>query len=272
MPTNLTDASSFDVVIAPVGTDIRNAASVRNALQTVANRTKFLYDRHDVLADIATLKAIASPADKLVRFVKGYGVYSFDTGSAAAESLPWVVQPTVGTGRWIHQSKLAIGDLIGAANGIATLDGSGKVTGTQLTNRLISVQSAKLTANVTSTTNSMVDVAGLSVTFSATAGDILVLDANLFAQLQAGTTLSFAQFVVVDGGTPQYPGTLSTISRSPGQADMLGMSNVHTVVNTGSVTVKVQMQAGSTTTVQIVGNPSGNGAAQSSIRVLQFRP
>lgn len=120
MPSNLTDVSSFDAVSAPVGADIRNAASVRSSLQTVANRTKYLVDRHDALADIAALKAVASPADGLVRFVKAKGVYRFDIGSAAAEDLPFVVQPTVGGGRWIHELE----QTRGVAGGLAKLNGS----------------------------------------------------------------------------------------------------------------------------------------------------
>lgn len=102
MPTTLTDVSSFDAVTAPVGTDIRNAASVRAALQTVANRTRFLFDGSVPLADIAALKAIASPADALVRLVDGKGFYVFDGASSALESLPFIVTPTVGSGRWIR--------------------------------------------------------------------------------------------------------------------------------------------------------------------------
>lgn len=111
MPTNLTDSSSFDTVTGPVGADIRNAASVRSALQTVANRTRFLFDRTDALADFAALKAI-SPADGLVRLVKSKGFYVFDVASVATEFLPFVVAPTAGAGRWLKADYSAFEQLV----------------------------------------------------------------------------------------------------------------------------------------------------------------
>jgi hypothetical protein len=103
MPSNLTDASSFDAVTGPLGSDVRNAAAVRAALQPLANRTRYLFDRHTPLADIAALQAITSPADGLVRLVKNYGVFVFDATSVLGESLPWVVAPNAGAGRWLHE-------------------------------------------------------------------------------------------------------------------------------------------------------------------------
>ncbi len=103
MPSNLTDTSSFDTVTGPVGADIRNAASVRSALQTLANRTRFLWDRGTALADIAALKAVTSPADGLIRKVKSRGTYVFDIGSAVSEALPYIVSPNAGPGRWLHE-------------------------------------------------------------------------------------------------------------------------------------------------------------------------
>lgn len=123
MPTNLTDTSSFDTVTGPVGADIRNAAGVRAHLQTLANRTRFLADQTTALANVAALKAISSPANGLVRLVKSIGLYVFDTSSAVTESLPFVVQPTVGTGRWLHE----VYAVQGAASGLANLDGTGRL-------------------------------------------------------------------------------------------------------------------------------------------------
>lgn len=101
MPSNVTPISIFSTPTAPVGADIRNAAGVLAILQTYANRDQFTQDAVTPLADIPALKAIASPADGLVRNVKRIGYYFFDISSVAAESLPNVVQPNVGSGRWI---------------------------------------------------------------------------------------------------------------------------------------------------------------------------
>lgn len=45
MPSSLTDVDDFTTVTGPDGGDIRNAASVRSALQTLANRTRYLLNR-----------------------------------------------------------------------------------------------------------------------------------------------------------------------------------------------------------------------------------
>jgi hypothetical protein len=45
MPTNITDVDSFDTATAPVGSDVRNAASILSPLQKLANRTRYLLNR-----------------------------------------------------------------------------------------------------------------------------------------------------------------------------------------------------------------------------------
>jgi hypothetical protein len=62
MPHNLTDVSAFSTATAPVGADIRNAASVEAVAQWAANRTRYLYDRTTALADLTALAAISAPA------------------------------------------------------------------------------------------------------------------------------------------------------------------------------------------------------------------
>lgn len=104
MPTTLTDSSSFDAMTAPIGTDIRNAASVRTCLQAAANRDRFVYDMVTPLADIAALKAISAPADGTVRSVVGHGAYVFVSSYVGAETLPWAVAPDVGAGRWVSMA------------------------------------------------------------------------------------------------------------------------------------------------------------------------
>jgi hypothetical protein len=106
MPANLTDTDNFDTAITPVGGDTRNAASVRDALQTLANRTRYLYNRLTPLADIAALKAVVTTgmANDTTRVVRALGTFHLDTASAAAEVTPFVVQPNVGPGRWIAAS------------------------------------------------------------------------------------------------------------------------------------------------------------------------
>lgn len=103
MPTNLTDVDSFDTATGPSGSDIRNAADVRSHLQKLANRTRYLYNRSNPLADIAALKAINTTgmASGNVRKVTGQGDFTFDSASLLTELIPFVVTPTTGPGRWI---------------------------------------------------------------------------------------------------------------------------------------------------------------------------
>lgn len=111
MPSNLTDVDSFDTAIGPLGTDIRNAQSVRDCMQTVANRTRFLYNRTAIaLADVTTLKAVSVSgiANLSIRTVSSQGDYVYDSARSDAESLPWVVAPNTGTGRWILANAAAL--------------------------------------------------------------------------------------------------------------------------------------------------------------------
>jgi hypothetical protein len=64
--------------------------------------------------DIAELKALDTTdtivfKDKWAIIVEDEGAwFRFDRESAAAESLPWIVAPTVGTGRWIQDQKVQL--------------------------------------------------------------------------------------------------------------------------------------------------------------------
>lgn len=128
MPVNLTETSSWDTPTGPIGTDIRNAADVRSHLQPLANRERYLYDRTTPLLNITALKAVVAE-DKLVRLVDKFGLYVFDASSGAPESLPWVVAPSSGSGRWLHSSQGTVGVPHGTAklgsNGQLEIEGAG---------------------------------------------------------------------------------------------------------------------------------------------------
>lgn len=261
MPSNLTDTSSFDTVIGPQPTDVRNAAAVRSYLQTLANRTRFLFDRLTALADIAALKAIATPADGLVRHVKARGLYVFDASSAAAEALPFIVQPNSGSGRWIH----ALQGIAAQANGLATLDGSGKVPSAQLSNRIVSThfETRNVTASVPAT-STYFDVATATVT-GCQAGDILIIDG--YAACTTGASGCDFRIMALEGAVEQ---TFGQNGRIHGNLTV-GSISLHgrwTVVTPGSVTAKLQAitaVGGST----VLGEASG---PRCSIRVMHIRP
>lgn len=108
MPHNLTDVSDFPTATAPVGADIRNAASVEAVAQWAANRTRWLRDRVVALADLTALAAIAAPADGLVRLVAGLGLYRFVLASGASVASPWRVADGGATGIWFWEGESLI--------------------------------------------------------------------------------------------------------------------------------------------------------------------
>lgn len=264
MPKNLTDASSWDPQTAPTGTDIRNAAGVESHMQPAANRARFLYDRTNPLADIAALKAIAAPSDNIVRLVEKYGFYIFDSASAAAESLPWVVQPTVGTGRWIHSLFTSFSATLGAASGVATLDGATKLAGAQRVGWLVATYSAKLASSFTTASASFVDAGALTVSATGVAvGDILVVDAVLQATITAGTGDGKMMVGGSDVGAYGRWSNTGTETVIPMQAHVVASG-------AGTYVAKVQIK-GTGGTAGCLGNAS-DSFQRSSIRLLHFRP
>ncbi len=65
------------------------------------------WDQHDFLDTPVALQAILVPTHGLVRYVRGYGHYTFVTSgsySATTAQSPWILTATDGTaGRWAHQ-------------------------------------------------------------------------------------------------------------------------------------------------------------------------
>jgi hypothetical protein len=268
MPSNLTDTSSFDAVSGPVAVDIRNAASVRNALQTLANRTRYLYERLLPLADIATLKAISSPADGLVRTVKSKGVYVFDSASVLGEAIPFVVAPNAGSGRWLHvlyavqanasglatldgSTKVPLAQLYaGTASGLATLDGSSKVTASQLRGRLISATTHQIDTDLFTSSTSFGFVDGFSI--SVVAGDILFVDAVYICNATPVGTAGAIKHQIVDGSTIDN-GSWSACPNQPWNTSV-PISYVHNVLNTGTLQIKTYLAAPGSGTATIFGS------------------
>lgn len=97
MSTTYGTASSITI---PSDGDTIDAADVNTPLAA-------LWDQHDILADLAALKAILVPTHGLVRFVRSYGHYTFVTSglhSATTAIDPWICAATDGTaGRWVSE-------------------------------------------------------------------------------------------------------------------------------------------------------------------------
>ncbi len=122
MTTYAGDETSYPASLTiPDDLSDEDAASVNVSTEGLADRTAFLKyrsDRIEPLADRAALAAIASPANLLVRLVRGYGMYTFDSSSVLDPNNTFVIAATDATpGRWLWMS----GDLVHAANGLARL-------------------------------------------------------------------------------------------------------------------------------------------------------
>ena len=81
--------------------DPEDAASVNVALEALGDRTAFLRSRLDALANLAALTAIAAPTDGLVRLVRGFGVFVFDSAATASISPFAIAAGDATPGAWV---------------------------------------------------------------------------------------------------------------------------------------------------------------------------
>lgn len=206
MTENLTDASQFDDPVAvPVGSDLRNALSVKNVAQYLANRTKYLRDAQTPIT-LAALKAIGSPPNGMVRTVSARGVYTFDLSSSATPNDITVVQPTVGSGRWHLLSAVA-----DVAYGFPQLDANGLVPlARQVRGGYVpSVVRGTLAADFAMSLSNPWTNAH-TVTFTPVVGDIVVLSCN--ARFKSGNVAGAVELrmKVTASGTVWPPATPAT--------------------------------------------------------------
>jgi hypothetical protein len=108
MPTNLTDTSAFtDPVQVPTAGDPVSAGPgtyLRNALQALANRTRYLYDgvpRIRNVANTAALKAITGAVNGDVAILNGGQIYLYKSGATVGTDLAgYRYDSGVSTGFW----------------------------------------------------------------------------------------------------------------------------------------------------------------------------
>lgn len=157
MSSTYAGASSFPTNITiPDDGDPRTAASVNVAFEGLADRTVWA-KRQSVtrVADVAALKALTPTNGDLATILK-VGLFQYVDPSGFSEDLPWVVEPTSGTGVWFHV-LYSVRDI---ANGLAGLDGGGKVPLVHSHNAIITTSFAALDENVS------------TLAFAATATDV----------------------------------------------------------------------------------------------------
>ncbi len=93
-------AVKLDDITLPDDGDTIEAADVGVPLEAVADGVEFLNQRTDVLADLAALAAITTPADGLVRHVLGFGLYVFKTSATTGLSPFRVAAGDATAGGW----------------------------------------------------------------------------------------------------------------------------------------------------------------------------
>lgn len=214
MAKNLTEVDTYTAnVVVPEEGDDATALSVEVAAQDMTDRIKFLLEhikylssldnttgsrvstkgvKHvRLLADIAALQAVVGGAgvDGECAYVDSVdGLYVYNSASSTAADGNWVVQPSSGGGRWFRHDYA----LLNVANGIPRLDGSTKIPVTQLTNRLVSVETKETgltnsddSAAFDTENNTNFQLLGdgnHALTVTPVVGDILVIDAFLRAK------------------------------------------------------------------------------------------
>ena len=304
MPKELTDngATFPATVTCPVESDPFTLVHLENGLQDLANRTAnlALQPLAAVLDDITALKAVntTSVPDNTVRIVDQVGVYIFASASAAAEALPWIVQPTTGSGRWLHVLNITRGAALGlatlgsdtlvpdaqlkraVANGLATLDASVFVPDAQLTHKIVSVSANKFenstygNADFTTSSGSFVDVTGLATSHaSAVANDELWVDATALCETTVVTSppcVLEARIVITENGGAaivknmarfRFSGA-SSGDRAPVPAPFVFR---HTITTGGTAIAKFQLSV-------VSGGGDVSVLSPSSIRSLLWRP
>lgn len=229
MPETLTgNPAAFPAQRSPLDGEPRTAGSVAIGFQDSADRTQYLADRLLYIdpakggvrrvrrfVDIDALQAAADHVDATVCTVKGYGLYEYDASFAGTQDLPVVVKPTdvgAGLGAWILQLR----NIIGGANGVARLDGSGKIPVSFLSfsdnqNRIVasSVRNgtvglkalSNLSATTVPNTNTPVDIDGTVMSFNLITGDVVIIGIGTSIAFGNASNLLGLQFKVTKPDT-----------------------------------------------------------------------
>jgi hypothetical protein len=88
-------------ITEPVDGENRNVASVTAMTRAIANGLAFVSAQTTPLASLATLAAITTPANGLVRSVVGFGWYTFQTSATTGLSPFRVAAADATTGGWV---------------------------------------------------------------------------------------------------------------------------------------------------------------------------
>ena len=271
MATVITGVSTNGVpagLTVPVDGDLMKAADLQAPLQGLLDGETDLNARSiRPFATVALLQATTNHVDGALAIVLANNVfYRYDATSSTTARTNLVITPTDvggGNGRW------KIATPIDVANGVPTLDANAKVLAAEIPMRLVSAPQAVLTTSALAP-SSFGDIAGLLVTLTGVAvGDILIFDAWICATSTGATQNLLTDVTIVDGGTAVRQNLINQQNVNTTDSIVRTASGVYTVVNGGTVIVKVQ---GNATSTSILGAAAGSASPSSRIRVLQYRP
>jgi hypothetical protein len=133
-------------------------------------------------------------------------------------------------------------------------------------NGIVAMGSVPYSSNFSTTSGTYVDVTSFSGTLAVVAGDVLLLSLNAYIGVES--LIGTLAITTVDGATTTnlLPTITVDNSTSSFEAGTFSTSAIYTVMNTGTLTYKVQAkQTGGTFTVSGAVQPSG-------LTVIQFRP
>jgi hypothetical protein len=196
MPETITgNGATFEnSASVPVDTDLASASSVKTPFQRMMNNLKHLYDRVFTtgvfavrsVVDIVALKAIAGMTNGQVAYVRGRGIYLYVDPDTTAEEHPWVVTPTTGTGRWIHENY----SIRNVAGGLVATDVWNKIESSMVPMGIVGTYESVLGATVTKSNSGYVDELLVSIP-DCQINDVLLVDAflNVSEDVEPGNSL-----------------------------------------------------------------------------------
>jgi hypothetical protein len=279
MPQNITDVNAFTSPVTSVADgDGATGANFLLAPQALANRTYYLQQQlQKVLlstdtgvrlirpfASAALLRASTDHTDGQICQVYGVGIFQYNSSSGGTDDALKIITPTdvgAGSGRWLLLSPWAV------ANGLATLDGTTKLTTGQRAGWLVSGQIGAGDAGTTVTTTAT--AISNNVTLTAVAGDILIIGSTVHMTPSSTVGATSVNLRVQDGGVTSTvtQGLVQVATAS--NVGVVTFSRVYVVANSGTIIVSMQAQCSSgTATILNAATYTGNAA----ISVAQYRP
>jgi hypothetical protein len=252
--------------VIPDDGDPKTASSVNIALEAIGDRTQYLFFHggREVI-NYAGIKAILAPQNDDRVFCVFGGDWVFKTAATGPDDY-FTVTPGDGTpGAWIAAAYTGI---LGFTNGIPYMAG-GKILDAFIRNAPIyeDVVSQVPASDFTTSSATHVDVTGCSLTFSATAGDLIFVETHVRMSLDigasAGASVTWSS-TIVDPSAGAVVKEIPWVKQVLPDDAMRSYKSKYVAVGTGSYVVKGQIKVGGTATGRVF-----QGDVSLSVRVVR---